>query len=141
MDAPTALRQHLVDDAAVASVFGTRIYPVTFPQAPDFATGPAMTYQMVSNLTEYSHEGPANLNEARLQFDIYAMTYAALAGAADVVRRALSGWRGTIGDPPSVDFRGVFLVNEMDWPVPETLRAGPRLLRRTIDCNVFFSAL
>ena len=134
MDFGPALRARLLQDASVASAFGTRIYPETLPQAPTY---PAATYQVAWSDTDYTHDGASGLAQARVQFDIYAKTYAAVIEYKNAVKAALSGWQGTAGSP-SVSVRGVFWTNEMDLPVPELQRAGMAINRKTLEATIWF---
>lgn len=129
MDIGAALRTMALADPSVTTAFGTRMYPLRLPQAVEY---PAATYQLISSIPEYSLEGSSNLNEGRVQFDVYAETYDALIAASEALKAALDGERSdAIG--------GVFWTNEVDWPVPETDRAATVLYRKTLECNPWFS--
>lgn len=106
-----ALYAHLAASAGVAALVSARIYPQTIPQ--DIAL-PAIAYQRISGVREYSHGGPSQLAHPRFQFTCQAATYAAAKSLANAVRAALSGYRGTMGGAGGVVVGGCFMVNEVD---------------------------
>lgn len=138
MDIGTALRLKLVADGAVDAVFDGRIYPAKAFQAPVF---PCAVYARAAGGSNYSHDGDSNLQDAHMQIDVYAESFDGLDSACSVLRASLSAWRGEIGTPPEVNIQGVFHENTIDWPVPETERAGPTIYRKTLEFNVFYSEI
>ena len=134
MDAASALRMHIVADAAVTALMGTRLYPVHLPQAPEF---PAGTYQTVAGIAGYTNDGADGLTEGRVQIDLYAKDYDVLTACRKAVYDALNGWTGSAGSPP-VTFQGVFWINDGTKSVPGLERAGPDLYRRTLEATIWF---
>lgn len=106
-----ALYAHLVGTAGVAALVSTRIYPQTIPQ--DVAL-PAIAYQRISGVREYSQSGPSQLAHPRFQLTCQAATYAGAKALANAVRAALSGYKGTMGGVGGVVVGGCFVVNETD---------------------------
>jgi hypothetical protein len=129
-----ALRAMLVQSAPVAALVSGRVYPVVLPQAPEY---PAVTYQMVTNDSEYSHGGPSRLATPRFQLDLYAQTFKGVITLRNAVMFAMSGTRGLFGSPP-VRIQGVFRVMELDAYEQLLAPAGPRVWRKTLDFNLFF---
>jgi hypothetical protein len=60
----SALYMHLTNDARVAALVSTRIYPLLIPAD---ATMPAVAYQVIDDVPSYAHEGATGLSRARIQ--------------------------------------------------------------------------
>lgn len=107
------LRNFLLEDAAIAALVATRIFPSVIPQGIRLA---CLVYNKISNPQDYHHTGPIDLEAPRFQID----SYAPKADAADELSRAvkdrLSGYRGTFADasspPVTINVQGVFCVRE-----------------------------
>lgn len=79
----------------LASLIATRCYPLNVPQD---APLPAVTYQIISSVPQFSHNGYTNLTETRVQFTALAddyeglkTLYAALLALFNAVRFATAG--------------------------------------------------
>lgn len=125
-------------EASIASIVAARIFPLQLPDATDF---PAIVVTKPAGVGEYTLEGDAGLEDARVQIDCYAVGYAAAIELKTAVRRFLSGYRGgpASGDPCAI--QGAFCINDSDLPVTETERAGPRLRRRMLEFRIFNRAI
>lgn len=99
---------HLTDDAGVAALVGTRIYPL---QVPQDVTLPAVAYQRISGPRDHAHDGPTGLVRARVQFSALGSTYLEAKTVTEALRAALDGFKGTMG---TVEVQTVFLENERD---------------------------
>lgn len=106
----------------VTTLVGTRVYPLELPQG---VTLPAITYQRISGPRVRSQSGPSGLAHPRIQLNCWARDYAGAVQLADVVRRALDGYRGAMG---STIVQASFLDNDLDGHEPDT-----GLWRRTLD--------
>jgi len=94
MDIEPALRSELINNAAVAAMVGTRVYPMHLPQG---YTLPAISYQMISAPRAWSTTGPVGQVQARVQVDCWAETYDGAKSLSNGVRLALDNFRGTLG--------------------------------------------
>lgn len=127
--------QILLTDPPVAAIVGARVYP---NELPDASTFPALVVTKVSGGGSYTLQGDAGLEDARVQVDCYEDGgKEKLNILRRAVRRCLSGYRGgpLSGSPCAID--SVFVLNEIDLAVPETVRTGPRLRRRMIDFRIW----
>jgi len=104
-----AVRSALVDNATVAAIIGTRIYPVI---APASAAAPFATYRRSAVQRSQSLSGPTGVTTVILSLDLYAESYQAVRELADVCRVALDGYGGVTAD--SVLVNNVSLDNEAD---------------------------
>lgn len=81
-----ALRTALIGAAPVSGLVGARVYPLKRDQKAGL---PAITYQRISGAPLRSHDGPAQLCQARVQIDCWADTYSAAKGLARAVCAAV----------------------------------------------------
>ncbi len=95
------LYNYLRFDAGVAALVGTRVYPVRLPQQP---TLPAITYQRVDGIPQYSHSGRSDLVQSRIQVSCWALTYAAVIDLVDAVKAATDTFPedATVEDMPDM---------------------------------------
>lgn len=104
-----ALRTLLVNDAAVAALAGSRVYPLRLPQN---YTLPGISYQRIS--TARTHEidiGPTGWAWARFQIDCWADSYGTVRSLAEATRQALDGYKGTSS---STHIGGMYIESERD---------------------------
>lgn len=87
-----AIRDALVEDATVAALVGTRVYPIRLPELP---TLPALTYQRISSRPIGSHQGAGELEAGRWQVTAWADTYNGVQALALATERALDGRLGS----------------------------------------------
>lgn len=106
-----ALYKFLSTNSGVAALVSTRIYPNAIPQD---AALPAIAYQEITAVRDYSHQGQNNTAEPLFQITIEAATYSTAIAVAAAVRAALSGYRGSVATSPATVIQGVFLENEYD---------------------------
>jgi hypothetical protein len=76
----------------LSALIGSRIYPETLPEEPNF---PALTYSEVDEVPTYAHDGDANYDKTRLQFECWAMEKQDAKAVAAQLRDCLGGYRGT----------------------------------------------
>ena len=91
-DVGKAIRTRLLSVAAVTNLVSTRIYPLTLPQG---VTMPAVRYQRVSGNSDPYIGGTTGAATARLQFDIFATTYAGAEAVRDAIKEAIDQYTGT----------------------------------------------
>jgi len=78
----------------LAASVGDRIYPVPAPQN---VKQPYVTYQKISETTEYELAAEAGLGHARVQFNAVAETYSEARTIAALIKSTLSAYQGTVG--------------------------------------------
>ena len=134
------ITQHLVDamlaEAPIAAVVGARVYPGEAPPAPEL---PYIVISKVDGVGEYTLQGDAGIERARVQVDIYTVTgYAAVVALRALVREFVTR-RPPPGPPCVID--SARCINDEDFPasapIPVVDRAGPRLKRRLMEFDIF----
>jgi hypothetical protein len=93
---------------ALAALIGERLTPGVRTQG---APLPALVFNLISDLPDYSNDGPTGLTQARIQLDAYGATYAEAKAVARAANARVSGWRGTVG---GWAIQGVFQQNARD---------------------------
>lgn len=99
---------YLTSVTVLVALQGNRVWPNRLPQNP---TLPATTFREISNVPEYSHNGPSGYENVRMQFNCWATDPLAAKQLARALKRALSGFKGMMG---SSSIGGCFLANSMD---------------------------
>ena len=128
------VRLLLLEQPAIVAIVGDRIYPVTWPDAPEF---PLVILQRVTGLGETDMQGEAGIESLRLQVDVYSdRGYSDCEALALLIRRVLHGFQGGPASAPCAINRSA-CINDADQPVPETERAGPRLRRRMLEFSLW----
>jgi len=111
------LYAYLTNCAGLTALVGDRIYPIILPQKISF---PAVTYQRISGIREYSQSGPSGLAHPRFQFSCWAKKYQEAKAIAEQVRLALDGYKGMMGGPDGVRVDAVYIEDDHDIYDPET---------------------
>ena len=104
-----AIRAHLSADASVTGAVGQRIYVGGVPESSTF---PAAVITTVNVNREHSQDGSSGFATGAFDIDVLASTIAAAKAAADLVRVALVGFRGSMGGGSGVSVEGVFAEDE-----------------------------
>jgi hypothetical protein len=126
------LHDKLINDATLAGLVSTRLYPLEFPQG---GTLPAVVYQKESTEKVIALTGNSGLVAAHFEFAALAATYTAARSVADAVRLALEGTlRETLGDTDSTVVQAILIDDETDqfYPKPE-----PGVYERQLDVTVW----
>ena len=105
-----AVRLIMADDANVAGIVSTRVYPNLMPQG---GVLPAITYQVISTTRQYTTQFQDSLVNKRFQINCWATTYAVCNNLANIVRHLLSGYSGTVENRV---IAAIFLDSEGDMP-------------------------
>lgn len=108
MSVEIALKNLLLGDAEITAMIGDRVYPVNLPQN---GLLPAVTYRVISDMTEYNMEGPAGLARPRFQVTAWGETYDDVVALAKLVETRLSGFSGAAG---GVIIPGIFKEDGRD---------------------------
>lgn len=130
MDIETALRAHLANHSGLAALVGGRIYPLILPQDPAL---PAVTYQKVSESSEYIHDGVSSIRKGRLQLDCWAATYATAKAVAAQVKASLHRFSGVLGGAGGVQVGGAWIEDETDFYEPD-----PPIYRVSVDVRLIY---
>jgi hypothetical protein len=83
----------LLGNNDIASIVGTRIFPLRVPEGETF---PCIVFQQISGPRVYSLSGPNACNYPRIQLKCWGLTYTDAKGLADTVDNLLDGFRGTM---------------------------------------------
>lgn len=103
-----ALVARLMATAGLVALVGSRVYPQVVPQD---AAMPALAYQRISEMPQYSHSGFSALSRTRFQITAEAGTMATVKAVAQQVRIALRGVTWTFG---TVDVLASFIETSTD---------------------------
>lgn len=76
---------------------------------------PSWSYQVVSEVTEYTLRGRTNLMPRRLQIDVYAADGAVCQHLARAIDNVLSGWKGVLPDAQATVVQGSFSDDKHDF--------------------------
>ncbi|MEG0818838.1 MAG: DUF3168 domain-containing protein [Brevundimonas sp.] len=127
------VRDLLLEHIEIEADVGDRIYPVEWPDAPEF---PLIIIQKATGLGETDTQGEAGIEQTRVQVDVYANGYAEAVRISKKVRMILHGFKGGPEAYPCAIDRSA-CINDADLPVPATERAGPRLRRRMSEFMIW----
>lgn len=113
--------------ALLAPIAGGKRYWVRVPQG---TAAPYLLLNKVSDIPAYTMSAPIAHAEARVQIDIYATTFTALASLSTAVKNLLSGYRDE-------EIQGIFIDSERNLPAAD---AGDvtNLFRTSIDINIHY---
>lgn len=97
------------------SLTSTRIYPSSL--APTSVDKPYVIYQRVDDVRHRQQDRTTGLSSSRYQFTIVADSELAAHNLRVVLRDALEGYRGDMGEAGlTVAVRGIFLEDDRDLP-------------------------
>lgn len=106
-----ALMTQLKATAGLTSLVNERIY---FVKAPQNVKNPYLVIQKISAVQAHTHDGNANLSEARIQLSAFADTYKEVKDINAQIKSALDNFIGTMGGTGGVYVGSCFLDNETD---------------------------
>lgn len=93
MNIPAPIIGILAANSAANALLGGRVYPLLAPQGTAF---PCVVVNTSGVTPENTKNGPALLDNVRVQVDAYAPTYAAANDTAEAVRVAMDYYRGMV---------------------------------------------
>lgn len=117
----------MMKEALKARLIAETGLPVAWGLSPRGTSEPRITLTTVGGDTDYTHDGPSGLREARVQVDCFGQSYGEAEIAARAVTAALSGW-GASG------ITVVFKLSERDT-VPS---AETGIFRSSADYRVLY---
>ena len=127
----TAFRAIMAEDETIAAIVADRIYPVWIPQK---AALPAIVYQQIAG-SRVGMMKVSSLAHPRFQVLATASTYRVARELAEAVRKALSGYSGTVN---MRQIQAINLIDEGDIP---SQMAGVDVLEaysKRMDFEVWF---
>lgn len=104
-----AIRAYLTSTSSVTAALGQRVYVSALPENPTY---PAAVLKTLTTGREHSQDGPSGFATGTFDIDVVAPTLGAAKPAADLVRVALVGFRGSMGGGSGVTIDGVFDEDE-----------------------------
>ena len=110
MSKEDAIYKLLTDDPAVGGAVSTRVYPMLLPEGEPL---PAIIYQAISSVTDYSCDGPTGLRTSRYQITSWAASPETVRDLAEAVHNVFTGYSGTTA---GTIFQVVFVSNLYDIP-------------------------
>lgn len=116
-DILSGLTTHLLLDAGLSALVGTRIYPERIPagSTTNPTVMPVLTYQLIDEPSDTTHDDKETF-KARVQLDAWGGSYKSAHAVADAVHAALQGYTGSLG---SCVVGGIFRKRKMDAPEPD----------------------
>jgi len=106
-----AIRKYLADNVSLVS---GRVYSMKLPQG---CVLPAVTFQRISTVPLYSHEGFSHYTECRFQVSCWAVKHGDVREIASEVRDILEGYKGMMG---ATYVHRAFCIGDIDMYEPAT---------------------
>lgn len=132
-DVEAAVEEVLRLDAGVQALIGSGSQMRLFQQRlAQNSPLPALTYQLISDPSESTHDGPAGLAKSRFQIDSWAKTREEARAVSRAARLALAGIRRTAA---GVSLQGAIKINETSLTDP----TDASLRRRSLDMAIWHS--
>lgn len=109
-----AIHTILKDNATVASLVSTRIYPV---EAPQNAEAPYIVFSRISHDPHDTKSGVSKMDFVRVQIESYAGSYDTALSIDNAVRAALDRFSGTAGSQAVTSIRYLTTMETKIWEV------------------------
>lgn len=119
----------LSSQPAITSIVSLRIYAGILPQDPIY---PALTYKTISRFPEHCFGADPGNEQARIQVDCWAITFAESYSLNIAVKNAMSRWRGS---QTNYYIEDCFVENQQDEYEDESTQ---RVYRHSVDFMIFF---
>lgn len=84
----------ITGDAGVSALMSTRLYPDVIPQD---VTMPAGHYRLTVNRVAMAHDNPAGVEFSTVRVTIFDTLRASVITLRDIIKTAVSGYKGTSG--------------------------------------------
>lgn len=117
----------LRNDAGVAALAGTRVFPVLLPESP---TLPALTYQVVGGSSDQTFE-TSGYQRLRVQLDCWGESYADAVTLRAAVSKAVDGYQGPLSD-------GTFLLDAQTLQTADFFEQEARQYRAMLEVYLYF---
>lgn len=112
--------------ANIAAI-GNRYAPL-LPQNPVY---PAIVFQVIDDIPDYTMEGVGGLARMRVQHTIFGTTYLSTASVAESLRTLLAGYHGTLS---GIRIGSIFVENDL-----RDYEATTKIYTRIQDCVALYS--
>ncbi len=122
------LFSRLTNDSAVTAVLGSRFYPVKLPQG---YIAPACLYRRIDEVPVHAQGTSATAMSARIQFDVFAKTFAEAKNAINKIRESLDALDSTVA---GVRIYGILYISQIDFYEDDT-----ELFRTSADFKVMYT--
>jgi hypothetical protein len=86
----------LLANSAVSAIVGTRIQPIPAPE--DLTQYPCCTYQVASDVSDYTLTSTSGVTTTRIIFDCFGLRYLDARNLALSIKAALTAYRGALPD-------------------------------------------
>lgn len=131
-----ALVKFLKDSAALNSSVGGRIFPVTASMTQRM---PFIVYNRVASARPIHLLGDSGLLQMNLQLDVFARSYAESKSVAELIRKRVHGYIGTVTDGTETESCDMAIRAERDDYVPPTDASDTGVFRVSIDVDISIS--
>lgn len=121
----SAIRTLVLQASDITDEIGTRFYPLRLPQQSEI---PACTFQMIADVPSHNLSGPQGHVRTLLQIDTYAATYAKSVEVADLIRKQIDGYAGTVS--------GTIITSVQRASALSTYETGIDQYRMTTDYRI-----
>ena len=128
----TAIDSLLINNSSITDLIGDRVYSQVREQSDGL---PAVTYQVISAIRQIDMSGPNGFVEGRIQINCFAATILAAAELSEVVRLALSGFKGGAA---GVRIEAMLLEDAGDLPAIEPENEQMSVYAKTMDFFVLY---
>ena len=131
MSLNSAIYDHLRNDATIAGIVSSRVYPDV---APSSAAVPYIVFKLVSRQTDHHLGGVTGTQHARVQIDCYQSTSPLRGGLAAAIKSRCDGWAATRdGAMGTLDVRSMILDNDNELLEPLQDGSEESLYRNSAD--------
>lgn len=101
----------ILANANITAICGDRVQPIPAPD--DLSDYPAVTYQVVSDVSQYTLAGPDGCTQSRVTFNCIAPRYLDAHTLALAIKSTLTGYTGTLPDGTQVFETEVLNVRDL----------------------------
>ena len=123
----SGLASLLLSNSTVTAIIADQISPLVLPESAKY---PAVTYQVISSIAEYTNDGPAGFARTRIELNAWATTYGSSKAVAQAIRAVLDGYSGTLPD-------GTHVANAIVVNISDQFDSDARLYRVQTDYSVW----
>lgn len=121
----------LTGHGLITAIVGTNIF---YGYAPSGTPSPFIVYQQIDSIPEHHQGGDSGMGRTRIQIDCYSTDADQTETLAHAVRRALDGYRDSIG---STFINAITLENRLDGMEGPSDGSEIRTFRSTLDFIVY----
>jgi len=125
----------LSNNTAVKDIVDTRIYPIVLPQKQSTVppTMPALTYQLITPMSEVAHDGMQGTAVCRYQITGLSNKFDEIRVLMEKVRICMTGYKGTIGGTDTIVVQAMLPAGGYESYDPQIKR-----YMRALDFIIFY---